>query len=228
MLARHDASKGAAVLDRRRRPAWPSRFGRPGPRQRRHDAPERLNLVIEVTVLGDRRYSDAVELIDGMRELAQRLGSVSMSASAPGWVRPGDSSGSPASRTDGTASKVGPERAALKAGAGAGSGPGGCGLIEIYPDERVVRVDGREVGLTRIEFDLLLFLAEHPRRVFTRPHLLDAVWGYGYTGERTVDVHIRRLRAALGEVPFATTVRGIGYRLADDARVRVIRTAADR
>ena len=79
--------------------------------------------------------------------------------------------------------------------------------------------------LTRLEFDLLLHLVAHPRRVFTRLQLLNAVWGYEHAGVRTVDVHVRRLRGKVGvDVPLVTTVYGVGYRLADDARVTVDRS----
>jgi DNA-binding response OmpR family regulator len=54
--------------------------------------------------------------------------------------------------------------------------------------------------LTRRECDLLLLLAEHPRQVFTRPQLLDRVWGHFHTSPRSVDVHIRRLRVELGRI----------------------------
>jgi DNA-binding response OmpR family regulator len=77
--------------------------------------------------------------------------------------------------------------------------------------------------MTRLEFDLLLFLADNPRRVFSRMQLLSAVWGYEHTGERTVDVHVRRLRVKMGvQVPLITTVYGVGYRLADDAHIVVV------
>ncbi len=92
--------------------------------------------------------------------------------------------------------------------------------IRILPDSRSVIVAGDEIPLTRVEFDLLTFLAEHPRRVFGRPQLLRSVWGYEHTGPRTVDVHIRRIRAKLGD-RLVTTVRSVGYRLADDARISV-------
>ncbi|WBB81157.1 winged helix-turn-helix domain-containing protein [Micromonospora sp. WMMD882] len=89
---------------------------------------------------------------------------------------------------------------------------------------RDARWGSRAVGLTRIEFDLLLFLAEHPRRVFTRRQLLSGVWGHEHSVTRTVDVHVRRLRAKVGEtVPLVTTVHGVGYRLADDAPVLIDR-----
>lgn len=92
--------------------------------------------------------------------------------------------------------------------------------VRILAGSRQVLLDGEPLPLTRLEFDLLLFLAERPRRVFTRGQLLDGVWGYEHTGERTVDVHVRRLRLKLGgSLPLITTVYGVGYRLADDARV---------
>jgi hypothetical protein len=101
----------------------------------------------------------------------------------------------------------------------AGAGP----EIRLLTASRQVIADGEVLPLTRLEFDLLLFLAEHPRRVFTRTQLLSGVWGYEHTGERTVDVHVRRLRVKLGHaVPLITTVYGVGYRLDDDARVSVL------
>ena len=77
------------------------------------------------------------------------------------------------------------------------------------------RLRSRALDLTFKEFELLKFLAQHPGRVFTRAHLLQEVWGYDYFGgTRTVDVHVRRLRAKLGaehEVLIGT-VRNVGYR----------------
>ncbi|MFI1194365.1 winged helix-turn-helix domain-containing protein [Micromonospora sp. NPDC020750] len=94
--------------------------------------------------------------------------------------------------------------------------------VRILAASRVVRQGSRMIPLTRIEFDLLHFLAVHPRRVFTRLQLLSSVWGYEHAVARTVDVHVRRLRAKLGDtMPLVTTVYGVGYRLADEARVRV-------
>ena len=78
-----------------------------------------------------------------------------------------------------------------------------------------VTLDGVAVELTFKEYELLSFLAANPGRVFTRQALLDHVWGYDYYGgDRTVDVHIRRLRDKLGdeEIGFIDTVRNIGYR----------------
>jgi DNA-binding response OmpR family regulator len=77
------------------------------------------------------------------------------------------------------------------------------------------RLRSRPLDLTFKEFELLKFLAQHPGRVFTRAHLLQEVWGYDYFGgTRTVDVHIRRLRAKLGPEHDALigTVRNVGYR----------------
>jgi DNA-binding response OmpR family regulator len=76
-------------------------------------------------------------------------------------------------------------------------------------------IDGRPLDLTYMEYELLKFLAQHPGRVFTRETLLSRVWGYEYYGgARTVDVHIRRLRAKLGEehANLISTVRSVGYR----------------
>jgi DNA-binding response OmpR family regulator len=76
-------------------------------------------------------------------------------------------------------------------------------------------VTGRPLDLTYMEYELLKFLAQHPGKVFTREILLSRVWGYEYYGgARTVDVHIRRLRAKLGEehAGLIQTVRSVGYR----------------
>ncbi len=78
-----------------------------------------------------------------------------------------------------------------------------------------VWVDGENIDMTYKEFELLKFLATHRRRVFSREELLEQVWGDDYFGgTRTVDVHIRRLRAKLGPVlgELITTVRNVGYR----------------
>lgn len=82
----------------------------------------------------------------------------------------------------------------------------------------VARVQGRTLDLTYKEFELLHFLLGHPDRVFTRDQLLSEVWGTDYYGgTRTVDVHIRRLRAKLGDHEgLISTVRGVGYGFARD------------
>jgi DNA-binding response OmpR family regulator len=77
---------------------------------------------------------------------------------------------------------------------------------------------GRPLDLTYMEYELLKFLAAHPGKVFTRETLLSRVWGYDYYGgARTVDVHIRRLRAKLGEehANLISTVRSVGYRFGE-------------
>jgi DNA-binding response OmpR family regulator len=77
------------------------------------------------------------------------------------------------------------------------------------------KISGRALDLTYKEFELLKYLAQHPGRVFTRQQLLQEVWGYDYFGgTRTVDVHVRRLRAKLGpeNEHLIGTVRNVGYR----------------
>ncbi len=93
------------------------------------------------------------------------------------------------------------------------------GPLEIDPASRRVLRDDQAVSLTAREFDLLLFLARHPGRAFTRDELMDHVWQYAfYTDTSTVTVHIRRLRAKLEADPEAPrwieTVWGVGYRFA--------------
>ena len=76
-------------------------------------------------------------------------------------------------------------------------------------------ISGRPLDLTYMEYELLKFLATHPGKVFTRETLLSRVWGYEYYGgARTVDVHVRRLRAKLGNEheQLIQTVRSVGYR----------------
>ena len=89
------------------------------------------------------------------------------------------------------------------------------GDVSIDESTYTARVRGRVLDLTFKEFELLKFLAQHPGRVFTRAQLLQEVWGYDYYGgTRTVDVHVRRLRAKLGPEHDALigTVRNVGYR----------------
>jgi DNA-binding response OmpR family regulator len=91
------------------------------------------------------------------------------------------------------------------------------GSLEIDLATYVVTVDGRPVDFTYMEYELLRFLATHPNRVFSREALLTRVWGYDYFGgARTVDVHVRRVRAKLGaeHAQRLRTVRSVGYRFA--------------
>jgi DNA-binding response OmpR family regulator len=87
--------------------------------------------------------------------------------------------------------------------------------ITIDPDKYEVYVNGKLVSLTFKEYELLKFLASHPGRVFTRDTLLNQVWSEDYFGgDRTVDVHIRRLRSKIEDPShiYIETVRNIGYR----------------
>jgi DNA-binding response OmpR family regulator len=99
---------------------------------------------------------------------------------------------------------VGPERLAFDG-------------LSIEGPTREVRKNGREVRLTAREFELLWFLARHPRQVFSRDHLMDRVWGYSAALDTgTVTVHVRRLREKTEDDPahprFLQTVWGVGYR----------------
>jgi DNA-binding response OmpR family regulator len=93
------------------------------------------------------------------------------------------------------------------------------------------KVHGRPLDLTFKEFELLRFFATHPSRVFTREQLLSEVWGYDYFGgTRTVDVHVRRLRAKLGDLEsLIGTVRNVGYRfnVYEDDNERIPAAAAN-
>jgi DNA-binding response OmpR family regulator len=92
------------------------------------------------------------------------------------------------------------------------------GEIELDAGAREARKAGVELRLTAKEFDLLWFLASHPRRVFSRDQLMSRVWGYAAALDTgTVTVHVRRLREKLEDDPsqprYLQTVWGIGYRL---------------
>jgi DNA-binding response OmpR family regulator len=89
------------------------------------------------------------------------------------------------------------------------------GEISVDDVTYTAKLGGRPLDLTFKEFELLKYLAQHPGRVFTREQLLQEVWGYDYFGgTRTVDVHVRRLRAKLGaeHEQLIGTVRNVGYR----------------
>ena len=97
------------------------------------------------------------------------------------------------------------------------------GLLTINPATRRVTSQGREVKIGATEFKLLHFLMTHPERVHSRTQLLDRVWGdHVFIEERTVDVHVKRLRESLGGVScqhMIETVRGAGYRLTNPQAV---------
>jgi DNA-binding response OmpR family regulator len=104
----------------------------------------------------------------------------------------------------------------MAAGEGASGALISSGDLSIDPDTYAAKLKGRPLDLTYKEFELLKFLAQHPGRVFTRDQLLREVWGYDYFGgHRTVDVHVRRLRAKLGSEyeSMIGTVRQVGYKL---------------
>lgn len=109
---------------------------------------------------------------------------------------------------------------------------GKVSLGELVIDEGTytARLRGRPLDLTYKEFELLKYLAQHAGRVFTRAQLLQEVWGYDFFGgTRTVDVHVRRLRAKLGPEYEALigTVRNVGYKAVRPARGRSTPAEAD-
>jgi DNA-binding response OmpR family regulator len=89
------------------------------------------------------------------------------------------------------------------------------GPIALDMDMHIARVDGEAMDLTRREFELLAYFLQNPRRVLTRERILQQVWGLEYLGEsRTIDAHVRRVRAKLGEAAgLIETVVGVGYRM---------------
>ena len=96
-----------------------------------------------------------------------------------------------------------------------------AGGLTVDPVRREVSLDGEEVHLTVREFDLLLFLARHPDRPFTRSQLLQQIWDISYEGyDRTIDSHVQRLRAKIetdpGDPQHVRTVWGVGYKFAGE------------
>jgi DNA-binding winged helix-turn-helix (wHTH) protein len=187
--------------------ALPARPTHPRPTGLRHGVPNRrstpddkaLTVTFEVTLSGDSRFLDAAEVLESLRRVTARLTTARVHVDPPLALT--------------TAPEPGTEQVTVP------SVPEAL----ILSESREVRVGSRLIPFTRIEFDLLRFLAEHPRQVFTREQLLLQVWGFAHGGSRTVDVHIRRLRAKLDDRELMTTVRGVGYRLAEGANLRVIR-----
>ena len=159
--------------------------------------PTALTITLNIPLTGDALPPQAHRLIEAVRELVE-AGQGSVAVEAPEAARATPPPPPPAE-------------------------PDGTVQVSLLTASRQVLVEGELLPLTRLEFDLLLFLADHPRRVFSRTQLLTAVWGYEHTGERTVDVHVRRLRVKMGtQLPLITTVYGVGYRLADEARIVVL------
>ena len=159
-----------------------------------------IRLSFEVVLGGATRYTDALDVIDSVRRLTERVGASGLTV------------GSGAGHSPPTLAKAEP--------------PVDASAVRIFPEMRRVQVGAEDVELTKLEYDLMLFLAEHPRTVFTRRQLLQGVWGHLHAGERTIDVHIRRIRAKVRE-DLVVTVRGVGYRLADDPRVRIVRAISE-
>lgn len=92
------------------------------------------------------------------------------------------------------------------------------GNVELLRGQGIVRKEGRELAVTRTEFNLLCEFADHPNMVLSRDQLLERVWGYEHLGDsRVVDAHVRRLRVKIEDQPddprIVVTVRGLGYRL---------------
>jgi two-component system, OmpR family, response regulator len=160
--------------------------------------PAALTVTFNIPLTGDGLPPQARRLLEAVRELVEAgEGSIQVASDVK------------------VAGDVG-----AASGVGAGGGVTGPD-VRLSCASRQVHIDGEHLPLTRLEFDLLKYLADHPHRVFSRAQLLTAVWGYEHTGERTVDVHVRRLRVKMHHVPLITTVYGVGYRLADDARVTI-------
>ena len=93
--------------------------------------------------------------------------------------------------------------------------------IVIYPEAYVIKKNGEEIDLTRREFDLFYYLAQHRGQVLTRENLLQTVWGYDYFGDvRTVDVTVRRLREKVeddsSQPEYIMTRRGVGYFIGEE------------
>ncbi|MYS24067.1 Transcriptional regulatory protein, C terminal, partial [Streptomyces sp. DvalAA-14] len=95
--------------------------------------------------------------------------------------------------------------------------------VRIDSERRTAVVEGRQLDLTYLEFELLAHLVAHPHRVHSRDQLVTTVWGYGHVGDgRTVDVHVARLRRKLGAAHRGSivTVRRVGYKYAPAVTAR--------
>ncbi|MCL4148964.1 UNVERIFIED_CONTAM: hypothetical protein GTU68_061915 [Idotea baltica] len=89
------------------------------------------------------------------------------------------------------------------------------GDLEIIKDEYVVKKGDRTFSLPRKEFELLYFLASRPGKVFRREKLLEEIWGDVYVVDRTIDVHVRKLREKVGD-SYILTVKGVGYKFMNE------------
>lgn len=92
-----------------------------------------------------------------------------------------------------------------------------CGVLQIFWDRREVYTEGKEANLTYKEFELLRMLVEHSGIALPREKILDNIWGFGEKENRTLDVHVRTLRAKLGAAgSYIQTVRGVGYKFSGE------------
>ncbi|MDG4787295.1 winged helix-turn-helix domain-containing protein [Micromonospora sp. WMMD1102] len=197
-----------AIHPRTPSPAGPNRAGAPRRRSPAAETAPVVRVTVDLPLVGGRYSPELTMLLGLVRQLRDQGADVLTETRLP----------------DGTASALpdGAVSAALPDGASMPAADIGTGLLRVLTAPRVVLRNGRPVPFTRLEFDLLVFLARNPRRVFTRLQLLSNVWGYEHAIARTVDVHVRRLRAKVPpSMRLVTTVHGIGYRLADDAPVRI-------
>jgi len=155
------------------------------------------------------RPAPAVILLTARGEESDRI--TGLSLGADDYVVKPFSPGELVARVDAVLRRAGPVEAP--------GPPIRIGGLTIDPTAHRVTLDGEDLALTQREFDLLVFLARHPGRAFSREELMEHVWQYSfYTDTATVTVHIRRLRAKLARSPEAAelveTVWGVGYRLA--------------
>ncbi len=105
------------------------------------------------------------------------------------------------------------EKSAVAAGPARSAPPAPIGGLVIDRTTRQVSADGRLIAMAYKEFELLAYLAQHPRRIVSREELIENVWDAGFASMRTIDTHVRRLRVKLGVHALTlTTVRGKGYR----------------
>jgi DNA-binding winged helix-turn-helix (wHTH) protein len=194
--------------------------------------PSVVTITVHITLNGEDLPPEASRLLSDLEALAASQATQQIQRNAPLPRTPGAAPG--AARNLRLVERGGPAAAEATATPAGGTADAKVRRIgRATPDapslylctgSRLVLQDGVPVPLTRREYDLFLFLCEHPRRVFSRAQLLRQVWGYDMVGtERTVDVHVRRLRVKLADAArIIATVRGVGYRLDDDAAVQVV------
>ena len=173
-----------------------------------------VTITVQFTLVGDELPPAASRLISDLEALAGPEARVALGSSAPAQPSRTLRLVEPAEQSEPQAPRV------RRIGRLDQSTP----ALYLHTGSRLLLRDGAPVPLTRREYDLFQFFCENPRRVFSRSQLLRQVWGYDMVGtERTVDVHVRRLRVKLGEcASIITTVRGVGYRLDDDAPVDIV------